>query len=139
MKIYSILMNFVNILKMLMIGLAITGAQAHADSTMGEPQQKVYSGLSDQIDWPKFMARQDLVWDQLPRQWNEGAFVGNGLLGFFLRIAFCRRRRFMNVRWIVIPASALKMQRNFWSPVIPASGVGIFGQRKWPFAMVVAG
>ncbi|MDX6765208.1 MAG: hypothetical protein SFU85_00295 [Candidatus Methylacidiphilales bacterium] len=33
------------------------------------------------VDWPKFMERQDMVWEQLPRQWNEGAFVGNGMLG----------------------------------------------------------
>ncbi len=33
------------------------------------------------VDWPAFLARQDPVWDQLPRQWNEGAFAGNGQLG----------------------------------------------------------
>lgn len=33
------------------------------------------------VDWPEFLARQDLVWEQLPRQWNEGAFTGNGQLG----------------------------------------------------------
>ena len=33
------------------------------------------------IDWPAFLARHDLVWEQLPRQWNEGGFVGNGQLG----------------------------------------------------------
>lgn len=33
------------------------------------------------IDWPAFMARQDLVWDRVPRAWHEGAFLGNGLLG----------------------------------------------------------
>jgi alpha-L-fucosidase 2 len=34
-----------------------------------------------QVDWPAFMARHDLVWDCLPRDYYEGAFVGNGLLG----------------------------------------------------------
>lgn len=33
------------------------------------------------VDWPAFLGRHDLVWEQLPRQWNEGAFVGNGQLG----------------------------------------------------------
>src|SRR5581483_2644871 len=33
------------------------------------------------VDWEKFMARQDLVWNSLPNQWESGAFVGNGLLG----------------------------------------------------------
>ena len=33
------------------------------------------------IDWPAFLQRQDLVWEETPRQWNEGAFIGNGQLG----------------------------------------------------------
>jgi alpha-L-fucosidase 2 len=33
------------------------------------------------IDWPAYLGRHDLVWEQLPRQWNEGAFLGNGQLG----------------------------------------------------------
>ncbi len=37
--------------------------------------------VRDEVDWPAFLSRQDLVWEQLPRQWNEGAFVGNGQLG----------------------------------------------------------
>lgn len=37
--------------------------------------------LVDQIDWPEFMARHDLVWKRLPDRWESGAFMGNGLLG----------------------------------------------------------
>lgn len=33
------------------------------------------------IDWPTFLARQDLVWERLPEGWGESAFVGNGRLG----------------------------------------------------------
>ncbi len=33
------------------------------------------------VDWPAFLSRHDLTWEQLPRQWNEGAFTGNGQLG----------------------------------------------------------
>ena len=33
------------------------------------------------IDWPAFMRKQDLVWEETPRQWNEGGFIGNGQLG----------------------------------------------------------
>lgn len=32
-------------------------------------------------DWPEFMACHDLVWERLPENYFEGAFVGNGLLG----------------------------------------------------------
>ncbi|MEN9840479.1 MAG: hypothetical protein RL376_279, partial [Verrucomicrobiota bacterium] len=38
--------------------------------------------VTESIDWPAFIDRHDLVWEQLPRQWNEGAFTGNGNLGF---------------------------------------------------------
>ncbi len=49
------------------LGFPVAGQAVHA------PQVKV--------DWPAFFGRHDLVWEQLPRQWNEGAFVGNGQLG----------------------------------------------------------
>ncbi len=42
------------------------------------------AAVDERVDWPAFMERQDLVWEQLPRQWNEGAFVGNGQLGLML-------------------------------------------------------
>ncbi|NWJ50667.1 MAG: hypothetical protein HXX14_07375 [Bacteroidetes bacterium] len=36
------------------------------------------------INWPTFMAQHDLIWDELPLQWNEGAFVGNGQVGMMV-------------------------------------------------------
>jgi len=33
------------------------------------------------VDWPRFLAQQDLSWTKLPTKWEEGAFLGNGLLG----------------------------------------------------------
>ncbi len=33
------------------------------------------------IDWPKFLAKHDLLWNTLPKSYFEGAFVGNGVLG----------------------------------------------------------
>jgi alpha-L-fucosidase 2 len=39
------------------------------------PQAKVA------VDWPRFLAQQDLRWTRLPTHWEEGAFLGNGLLG----------------------------------------------------------
>jgi hypothetical protein len=33
------------------------------------------------IDWPAFLARQDLVWSRLPTRWGESIFIGNGLIG----------------------------------------------------------
>lgn len=36
------------------------------------------------INWEKYLESYDMVWEQLPLQWNEGAFVGNGLLGMMI-------------------------------------------------------
>lgn len=33
------------------------------------------------VDWPAFLSRHDLVWEVLPKQFDHGAFLGNGLLG----------------------------------------------------------
>jgi len=38
----------------------------------------------NEIDWPNFMSQHDLVWEDIPSQWAEGAFVGNGQLGMML-------------------------------------------------------
>jgi hypothetical protein len=38
--------------------------------------------VRDEVDWPAFLSRLDPVWEQLPQQWNEGAFAGNGRVGF---------------------------------------------------------
>lgn len=34
-----------------------------------------------EVDWPAFLGRHGLVWEQLPNHWNEGPFLGNGQLG----------------------------------------------------------
>jgi hypothetical protein len=39
---------------------------------------------TESINWPDFMSRHDLVFEQLPLQWNEGAFVGNGQVGMMI-------------------------------------------------------
>ena len=37
--------------------------------------------LKSAVNWSDFLARHDLVWDSAPAKWDEGAFIGNGLLG----------------------------------------------------------
>lgn len=36
------------------------------------------------VDWPSFLARHDLVWDRMPKAWDEGPFLGNGMMGAML-------------------------------------------------------
>lgn len=33
------------------------------------------------VDWAQFLARHDLVWNEIPQDWESGAFIGNGLVG----------------------------------------------------------
>ena len=33
------------------------------------------------VDWPSFLARQDPVWERMPKDYFQGPFVGNGLVG----------------------------------------------------------
>lgn len=40
--------------------------------------------VKQKFDWKTFMSQHDLIWDEIPLQWNEGAFVGNGQLGMMI-------------------------------------------------------
>jgi len=42
------------------------------------------SQVKAEIDWPGFLAQHDLIWEELPLQWNEGAFTGNGQIGMMI-------------------------------------------------------
>jgi hypothetical protein len=44
----------------------------------------VWSKKRVAINWPIFMQQHDLVYEELPLQWNEGAFVGNGQVGMMM-------------------------------------------------------
>ena len=36
---------------------------------------------TDAVDWPAFLAEQDMRWNKLPSHWFEGPFLGNGEQG----------------------------------------------------------
>ena len=44
----------------------------------------IQSQKTANINWPEYMSRHDLVYEQIPLQWNEGAFVGNGHIGMMM-------------------------------------------------------
>ncbi len=58
-------------------GLAFLISLVCVTSAVSAPAAEVRS----EVDWEKFLARQDLVWNSLPTNWESGAFIGNGLLG----------------------------------------------------------
>lgn len=72
-------MNFNRTIGIIISGLAMTGA-LRADPPKLSFQMK------------DFLSSQDPVWEQLPRQWNEGAFVGNGQLGMMVYATLDKNR-----------------------------------------------
>ncbi|MEN9360900.1 MAG: hypothetical protein RL095_2435 [Verrucomicrobiota bacterium] len=36
------------------------------------------------VDWPAFIGRQDMVWDKLPKEWQQAPYLGNGMLGLMV-------------------------------------------------------
>jgi len=37
--------------------------------------------VTEQVDWPSFLERQDPVWHRVPTRWMESPFLGNGWMG----------------------------------------------------------
>lgn len=40
--------------------------------------------LKEEVNYGEFMSQHDLTWEELPLQWNEGAFTGNAHLGMMV-------------------------------------------------------
>jgi len=48
------------------------------------------------VDWENFLNRHDLLWTQMPKEWNEAPFLGNGMMG-----AMVMQADDQTVRWEV--------------------------------------
>ena len=59
--------------------LAIAGMALAGDAKPAQTKNP-----ADSVNWPEFMAQQDMVWNKTPKRWNEAPFFGNGMLGLFL-------------------------------------------------------
>lgn len=62
----------------LVLFLLVINGFAIAQSNTIKPKVKL------NVDWPKYLSKHDLVWDEFPKDYFAGAFVGNGLLGTIL-------------------------------------------------------
>jgi alpha-L-fucosidase 2 len=56
-------------------------ALAAALLTLSAHHTRATDEVTDKVDWPRFLSRSDMLWKKMPTKWNEGAFLGNGLLG----------------------------------------------------------
>ncbi|MGB2998944.1 MAG: hypothetical protein WBC59_09960, partial [Phycisphaerae bacterium] len=63
-------------MKPLFSTLLITGVAAVFHSA-----EAAESAVKVEVDYPAFLARQDLVFEKLPDHFDKGAFLGNGMLG----------------------------------------------------------
>ncbi len=59
----------------LSVAIMVVGVSCIAGAAVDSPV------VSVNMDWPEFMARQDLIWETLPTEFDYGAFAGNGMLG----------------------------------------------------------
>lgn len=65
----------------LVASLSLRSRGASAEPDANSKAALVY----DDVDWPSFLARHDLVWDMMPRRWADSPFLGNGKLALSLR------------------------------------------------------
>lgn len=65
--------------------------------------------IENAIDWPVFMSRHDMVWTTRPISWDEGAFLGNGMLGAMIYSEEHRDKR--NVLRFVLGRSDITASR----------------------------
>lgn len=49
-----------------------------SESSVPKPVDPI---VKNNVNWESFLGRHDMVWSRLPKQWIEGAFIGNGRLG----------------------------------------------------------
>lgn len=61
--------------------------------------------ITGAMDWETFLSRHDMVWDRLPRRWENGIFLGNGLLGTLIHADFQLNR----VRWWICRSDVGRM------------------------------
>lgn len=47
----------------------------------GHGQTTDMPAIDMRVDWAGFLARQDPIWERLPERFDDGAFLGNGLMG----------------------------------------------------------
>lgn len=48
-------------------------------------------------EFQRYMSNHDLIWEQLPLQWNEGAFLGNGSIGMMIYVDSTRNALVLHI------------------------------------------
>lgn len=78
---------------LLLVGLALlpflpASAADNFDAVSISAPAPAASVVADRVDWPAYMARQDMRWDTPPKSWREAPHFGNAQLGSMI---FCEK------------------------------------------------
>lgn len=66
--------------------VCMLSACVEQDTLSGPDRALIKRTVEEAIDWPAFMANQDPVWDRAPKRWENGPFLGNGLVGTLISV-----------------------------------------------------
>ncbi|UQZ83779.1 hypothetical protein SK3146_02986 [Paenibacillus konkukensis] len=80
--------------------------------------------LEAEVDWSGFLSRHDMTWTTRPMSWNEGAFIGNGLMGAMMFGEEHREKR--NVLRFVLSRTDITAKRpSGYSPRVPIGEIDL--------------
>ncbi|WP_197035479.1 glycosyl hydrolase family 95 catalytic domain-containing protein [Paenibacillus sp. UNC451MF] len=74
--------------------------------------------LEVNLDWSEFLSRHDMKWTTRPMTWNEGAFIGNGLMGAMMFGEEHRDKRNV-LRFVLGRTDVTAARKSGYSPRIP--------------------
>ncbi|WP_179232970.1 glycosyl hydrolase family 95 catalytic domain-containing protein [Paenibacillus rigui] len=81
--------------------------------------------LKEELNWSEFLARHDMSWTTRPMTWDEGAFIGNGLMGAMMYGEEHRLKR--NVLRFVLGRTDITAKRptEGYSPRVPIGEIDL--------------
>ncbi|MFH5181367.1 glycosyl hydrolase family 95 catalytic domain-containing protein [Paenibacillus sp. TAB 01] len=83
------------------------------------------NGLELNLNWSEFLARHDMTWTTRPLTWDEGALIGNGLMGAMMYGEEHRLKR--NVLRLVLGRTDITAKRptGGYSPRVPIGEIDL--------------
>lgn len=55
--------------------------------SFAQPIEHKLDAFTNNIHWKNFISQHNLVWEEIPLQWNEAAFIGNGHTGIMIYVS----------------------------------------------------
>lgn len=74
--------------------------------------------LSEAVNWKAFLAQHDPLWVVKPLKWDEGAFIGNGMIGAMVYGEEDRTKRHV-IRFVMGRSDVVAARQRGWSPRVP--------------------